>query len=312
MTRRPRMWLLAILATTACGSGALRDDDLSATAEEAVLPMGSVDAYVDIGSLNLRTGPSTSYRTLRALGPGTTVSVVGTANDWLRVISSGTTGYVNSWDIHLKGMPSTVIRQGNPDRKRIALTFDVGADVGYTEAILQTLAAEDVSASFGLTGAWIQGNPTYAMKIVDSGFQILNQTQNHASFTGESIGGHSISAARRLSQLSAAEGRIVELSGVTSKPYWRPPYGDYDKSVLVDVGAAGYTKTVLWSIDTLGRTGASADAIYARVVDNAQNGSIVLMHLGSDSLDAVALPRIIATLRERGYSFGTIAHVLAP
>jgi peptidoglycan/xylan/chitin deacetylase (PgdA/CDA1 family) len=34
------------------------------------------------------------------------------------------------------------------------------------------------------------------------------------------------------------------------------------------------------------------------------------MHVGSQSQDAVALPRVIDGLRAQGYSFGTIADIL--
>jgi peptidoglycan/xylan/chitin deacetylase (PgdA/CDA1 family) len=47
-----------------------------------------------------------------------------------------------------------------------------------------------------------------------------------------------------------------------------------------------------------------------RVLDTAQPGQIVLMHVGSaddgSTLDADALPGIIRGLRERGYAFTTV------
>lgn len=169
-----------------------------------------------------------------------------------------------------------------------------------------------VPASFGLTGGWMSANPGYTQWIAADGFQVLNHTLSHVSYTGRSTGVGPISPAKRLSQLVANEDRLLSLTDATAAPYWRPPYGDYDGGVLRDVGAAGYGISVLWTIDTMGWNGATADQIYNRVVNSAGNGAIVLMHVGGASQDAAALERIITTLRARGYTFGTVAQVIAP
>jgi peptidoglycan/xylan/chitin deacetylase (PgdA/CDA1 family) len=194
----------------------------------------------------------------------------------------------------------------------IALTFDAGADLGHTEQIIEILEEYEIPASFGLTGSWISKYPDYAAWIAADGNQILNHTLNHPSFTGTSDPSGPISPAKRLSQLAANETKIRGIGGKTSKPYWRPPFADRDWSVLRDVGAAGYSKTVLWTIDTMGWNGATTDQIYQKVVGGAGNGVIVLMHVGAASHDAAALERIIQTLRARGYAFGTVAEVIAP
>lgn len=262
--------------------------------------------------LNLRTGASTRYRTIADLPYGTTLAVVGTSSDWFRVTALGKTGYVNSWHVTLKGTPSREIYRGNTKRKMVALTFDAGSDLGSTRQIVELLEEYGIAASFGLTGSWMAKYPDYAARIAADGHQILNHTLNHPSFTGASDPSGPISPAKRLSQLVANEAKIHAVGGKTSKPYWRPPFADRDWSVLRDVGAAGYSRTVLWTIDTMGWDGATADQIYRKVVDGAGNGVIVLMHVGAASRDAAALERIIQILRGRGYAFGTIAQVIAP
>jgi peptidoglycan/xylan/chitin deacetylase (PgdA/CDA1 family) len=262
--------------------------------------------------LNLRTGASTRYRTIATLPYGTALTIVGTSSDWFKVKSGGKTGYVNSWYVTLTGTPSKAITRGNTKRKMIALTFDAGADLGYTQQIIEILEEYEVTASFGLTGTWIASYPDYAAWIAADGHQILNHTLNHPSYTGYSTGTGAISPAKRLSQLEANETRIRAAAGVSTKPYWRPPYGDVDAGVLRDVGADGYSKTVLWTIDTMGWDGASVDQIYQKVVNGAGNGVIVLMHVGAASRDAKALERVIQALRSRGYAFGTVAQVIAP
>jgi peptidoglycan/xylan/chitin deacetylase (PgdA/CDA1 family) len=68
-------------------------------------------------------------------------------------------------------------------------------------------------------------------------------------------------------------------------------------------------------VDTLGWMGTSGgqsvQTVVNRVLANLRPGEIVLMHVGShptdgSTLDADALPTIIAELRQRGYGFVTI------
>jgi peptidoglycan/xylan/chitin deacetylase (PgdA/CDA1 family) len=100
------------------------------------------------------------------------------------------------------------------------------------------------------------------------------------------------------------------LTGTSTVPFWRPPFGDYDSSVLVDVAGIGYAYTVLWTIDSRGWQGFTADQIVERVLGQAVPGAIVAMHVGSQSQDGPALARVIEGLRALGYSFVTVADVL--
>lgn len=74
-----------------------------------------------------------------------------------------------------------------------------------------------------------------------------------------------------------------------------------------------------WTVDALGRQGTSGGGSARRVVDRTlealQPGEIVLTHIGShpedgSTLDADALPDVIAAARERGYDFVTLDALL--
>jgi peptidoglycan/xylan/chitin deacetylase (PgdA/CDA1 family) len=281
-------------------------------AAEAV-PLSGVTGVVSSsdGVISLRRGPSTSYALIRQLPNGTPLSIIQTSSDWFKVIAGGTTGWVNSWYVYINGTPSRLISRGNTGRKMIALTFDAGSDRGYIDSILNTLSYYGVPASFGLTGMWMKSYPGDAAAIVRNGHQVLNHTLDHPSYTGFSTGSEPISPARRLSQLVANESLISSVTGGTAKPFWRPPYGDYNSDVLREVGAIGYSRAVMWGIDTMGWNGASAETIYNTVCARAGYGVIVLMHVGAASADAIAVPRIIRKLRARGYQFGTVSQVVA-
>lgn len=193
---------------------------------------------------------------------------------------------------------------------QIALTFDAGSDAGHTAEILDVLRRENVRATFGITGLWAEQNHDLLLAIAADGHQIINHTDDHKSFTGASTNTPPLTAEQRALELSRTEVTVYHLSGHSTRPYWRPPYGDVDESARRDAAAAGYTITVMWDVDTLGWNHATADAIVERSLANAAPGAIYVMHVGSESQDAAALPRIIAGLSARGYTFGAIEDVL--
>lgn len=186
------------------------------------------------------------------------------------------------------------------------LTVDAGADAGFTAQILDTLAAEGIKASFGMTGHWAEANPELVQRMVNEGHHLINHSWSHPSFTGRSTSSASLPYEQRVEELRSTENLIRDLTGVELQPYFRPPYGDYDDSVLIDLAANGYTVNVMWTIDTLGWNGLTAEQINQRVWDGLAPGAIILMHVGSQSQDAVALPEMIAGLRDRGYSFAAV------
>ena len=212
----------------------------------------------------------------------------------------------------IPGGAAIEVASGPTSKRVVALTFDAGSDVGFAGEVLDILAAEHVPASFGITGTWAKANPTLVRRMNDAG-QILNHTENHRSFTGYSTNSAPLSSADRIGELDQAEAAIRATGASAAKPWFRPPYGDRDASVLADVGAAGYHYMVMWSLDSLGWKGLNADQIVARCLDNAaaQPGAIYLFHVGSQSADHAALRRIIAGLRDRGFTFATVEGLLA-
>ena len=205
---------------------------------------------------------------------------------------------------------ATTILRGPTGQPVVALTFDSGSDRGYAESILNTLATSGVPASFGITGQWAESNGDLVRRVVNEGHHLVNHSYSHPSFTGYSTGAGPLSAAARKSEIDSCERVLVNLTGVGAKPYFRPPYGDYDNGVLADIGQAGFAYNVMWTLDVNGWRGLSQDQIVSRVQNNHGNGYIYLMHVGSQSQEGPALPRIITSLRDRGYRFATVAALI--
>jgi peptidoglycan-N-acetylglucosamine deacetylase len=206
------------------------------------------------------------------------------------------------------GAASVAVARFTTSSKVVALTLDAGSDLGYTSQILDTLSAKGVQASFGITGAFADAHPGSVSRMAREGHVVINHSYTHKSFTGLSSSSVLLSRAERQADLARADAVLAPLIGHSTVPYWRPPYGDYDTGVLADVGAAGYAYTVMWTFDSLGWKGTTADQIVERVLDRAEPGAIIVMHVGSQSQDGPALARVIDGLRAMGYSFTTIAN----
>jgi len=183
----------------------------------------------------------------------------------------------------------------------VALTFDAGSDAGFTSDILDTLGRERITASFGLTGAWAEANPAQVKRIAAEGHHIFNHSWSHDSFTGLSTGRGPMTRAQRWAELDRTEAIVQRIAGVSTLPYFRPPYGDLDGSVLADVAARGYTVTAMWAVDSAGWNGLAASRIVERTLRLTTPGAILIFHVGSQSQDAAALPAIIRGLRDAGY-----------
>ena len=210
-----------------------------------------------------------------------------------------------------KRRAAETVRTLPTNKKLVALTFDAGSDAGYTKLILRVLRREKVKASFGLIGRWIEENRKLTRRIAKRGHTIINHTYSHRSWTGLSAGGGLDAKARRR-ELKSTDRLVRKFTDTRTKPWFRPPYGDFDASALRLLARRGYRYNVLWSVDSGGSAGLSAGAILQRCLDQLGRGTIYLMHVGSQSQDGPALEALINQLKRRGYGFATIRDELPP
>lgn len=199
--------------------------------------------------------------------------------------------------------PSQAIYRVNTTSKVVSFTFDDGSDGGHINEILAILKQHNIKATFFITGTAAQQHPSLIKNIVNQGHEVGNHSFNHPDFT-------KISAAQMRDQLNRSETAIKNASGKTSKPFFRPPFGAVNQTVLNTVGDAGYTRTIMWTIDTVDWRGDSAATMTNKVVNNIVPGAIVLMHAGQDTFTPEALPGMISKLKAMGYQFVTVSKLL--
>jgi uncharacterized protein YraI len=91
----------------------------------AVLTAGASFAAVATSSVNVRTGPSTSYRVIDQLRPGEQVDITGRSNGWCAVSKNGPNGWVSC--AYLADAGSSYFRSG----PSVSLSFGIGPDRYY-------------------------------------------------------------------------------------------------------------------------------------------------------------------------------------
>lgn len=203
--------------------------------------------------------------------------------------------------------------RGVRGRKRIALTFDAGGERDGADELLQALKDAGVHSTFFVTGDFARNNSDLVRQIAADGHTIHNHSWSHPEFTKESD--EQIRA-----ELGKTEQIVRDITGKTTLPFWRAPFGERDSRVLRVAAEAGY-QSIYWTTDSLDSVGEkkSPDFIIERILnppsrpdpDDFNDGAIVLMHVG-EPLTAEAVPGLIQELRSRGFTPVTIEDLLSP
>lgn len=189
---------------------------------------------------------------------------------------------------------------GDTDEKVIYLTFDNGYENGYTETILDALAANDVKVTFFVTLPYIRDNKELVIRMKEEGHIVGNHSVTHQSMP-------SLSDDEVIRELEDTATYMLEKTGYEMDPYFRPPMGEYSERTLYLTNSIGY-KTIFWSmayVDWKVDDQPGADYALDHVITNYHPGSIPLLHSVSSS-NAEAMDNIIESLLAKGYRFGTL------
>ena len=208
----------------------------------------------------------------------------------------------------------------------VALTLDMGGRLDPGIDILNFLIANGVCATIFPTGALAQTpEGQQVMAVIGAHpelFEIGNHPMHHCNLVVGGGGSPTLAPCAGVnptadfirSELTDAAAILEQFSGQHAVPYWRPPYGVTNQAVRDTAASLGYTKTIMWDVDTIdwkpiADGGPTAEQIATKVVSNAADGSIVLMHLGGYETLA-ALTMMVPALRDRGFLLTSISDLL--
>ena len=231
--------------------------------------------------------------------------------------------------MHLLGRS---IEQGSSQHPLIAFTFDGGSDDAHTREILQILRDNHLHCTLFLTGRFMERHPELVQQMIADGHEIGNHTYDHPHLTtfAENHRQQTRDGVTRdfvQKELLKTDSTFFALTGQHLKPFWRAPFGEFNRRILQWAAEAGYLHihwsprfdTYDWVTDRSSRLYRTPEQVFRHFVHldetrpHGLNGAIVLMHLGShrDNQNIYeTLPKLIQELRRRGYRLVTISKLL--
>ena len=180
---------------------------------------------------------------------------------------------------------------------KIALTFDDGPSAVWTPALLDGLKERGVKATFFLIGENADKNPEIVKRMAEEGHLIGNHTYHHVELI-------KVSENEARLELADTSAVIVRITGKEPE-YMRPPFGTTQRKLEQDIQML----PVLWTIDPLDWTTENQDEIVNKVVTEAEENDIILLHDCYKSSVEAGL-RIVDILQEEGFVFVTVDELL--
>ncbi len=186
------------------------------------------------------------------------------------------------------------------DVKEIALTFNCAWGTEGLDGLLELLTEENIKCTFFFVGEFAEKHPEAVRKIYNEGHETGNHSMKHTDPVTQDF-------AEIASDINDCNELLFSLTGVKPALY-RAPSGSYDNKTIEAAQSLGMT-AVQWDVDSIDWKNPSPEKIVSRVTGKAANGSIVLFHLGKENT-LEALPSVIRSLKNQGYSFCTVGELL--
>ncbi len=220
---------------------------------------------------------------------------------------------------------ASVIFHGPRDKKRIALTFDAEMTDGmkanlvsgkdkssYNKRIIDVLNQTQTKATLFLTGLWIELYPDVTKELSNNPLiELGSHSYTDSSYYGFCYGLKQIANTVKIEDIGATEKLLREHAGIDNRLF-RFPGGCYTPE---DVKLVNEANDIVVHWDVVGADGFNMNTqqIVNNVVDNTQNGSIIVLHMNGAPTapkTADALPAIISALKAKGFEFVKVSELL--
>lgn len=224
------------------------------------------------------------------------------------------------------GFPDMTI--GPRDRREVLVSFDAGSSDRGAIQILDALKERHIRTTVFLTGEFIRRSPELTRRVAADGHEAGNHTDTHPHLT--TYAQNSRQATRPgvdrtfLARELAITARLYrETTGKAMAPIWRAPFGEHNPEIRRWAAEQGYwhvgwtggragLDALDWVSDPASPAYRSAEKVVALLIQRAESGGIVLLHLGSDR-DVPVASRIGALfdgLAGRGFRFARATEFL--
>ena len=195
------------------------------------------------------------------------------------------------------------------ERSVMALTFDDGPCLPFTEQLLGILDREGVTATFFMPGANVRRESVLAAEVAS-----VHAIGNHSFTHPYLLWSHPRKIREEIERaqdvIQDATGRVPDL--------FRAPHGWYGPQLISSANSLGL-ECVGWSVMAWDWNRPPPQTIHQRILRGSTPGGISLLHDGQDTdvfpkadraRTIAAVPRIIDALREEGFSFVTVPELI--
>ncbi len=192
--------------------------------------------------------------------------------------------------------------RGSDASPTIALTFDDGPHPDYTPQLLEVLDRYQVRASFFWLGSCVDRNPTLAREVYQRGHWLGLHGYYHHSFPFLST----VALKQSLVKTQAAIAQVCQLDPDKIRDV-RPPNGLFTPQVLQRLHRERY-RVVMWTVVPEDWVRPGIAAVRQRVMENVQNGALIVLHDGYWGGEDVAriTADLIPRLLDQGYRFVSV------
>ena len=197
-------------------------------------------------------------------------------------------------------LPAAAPKAEAAGEKLIAFTFDDGPS-NNTPTLLDGLEQRGAVATFFMCGAngyhGVVNHHDLLPRMMALGCQMANHSYGHPNFT-------KISAQTMTEQIEGVEKYLYAAAGEPYLELVRIPGGSSNATIKSTVKHP----IIHWSVDPYDWRDRNADTVYQRIMDQAFDGGIVLLHdLYPTSIEGGL--RAMDSLKEQGYTFVTVSEL---
>lgn len=196
---------------------------------------------------------------------------------------------------------------GDPSRRRLALTFDDGPHPRWTPQLLEVLDRHQVKATFFMIGRYAARQPDVTRAVAAAGHAIGNHTFTHPNLIFSTVGQVGV-------QIEECRQVLEQIVGPHSALF-RPPHGGRLPHVLRTARRLGCVP-VMWSVTAYDWRPIDAAAIEQNVTRNLRGGDLILLHDGGHlgtvdrAASVAATDRILRRCLDQGYQFVTVPEMM--
>ncbi len=189
--------------------------------------------------------------------------------------------------------------ESSREKPKIAITFDDGPNTCFTPQLLDGLRERKIKATFFLLGQNMETeeNKEIVHRMYQEGHLIGNHTYHHLEIP-------KLSTQDAVKEIKDTETMIEEITGEKSG-YFRPPYGSWDKEMETYLSVI----PIFWTVDPRDWESKNKEEIVNRVVTEAKENDIILLHDCYGTSVEAAL-EIIDILQEKGFEFVTVEQLI--